>query len=65
VINQKRYLGDGLYGWSDGFHFVLECERDGQTHRVYLENEVVESFFKLVADTLRVKIDVKAIEEEK
>ncbi len=44
----KSFLGDGLYVDWDGFHIRLSAERDGLTHWVGLEPEVLERFERYV-----------------
>lgn len=51
------YLGDGLYAKYDGFQIWLHTERDGVTHSVALEPEVLQAF-----DNYRMKINQLAEE---
>lgn len=39
----KRYLGDGVYGSFDGYQIWLRAERDGMTHEIAIEPEVLAS----------------------
>lgn len=48
---EKRYLGDGVYVESDGFHIILTTE-DGisTTNRIYLDNHVTKQLLKFIED---------------
>lgn len=39
-MKREVYLGDGLYGAFDGEFIELWAEREGQTHKVYIERLV-------------------------
>jgi len=56
----KEYLGDGLYAAFDGYHIVLSAE-DGirATDTVYLEDGVLNTFFRYVERIYNVEITVK------
>ena len=46
--NQKIYLGDGVYLFYDGYHYVLTTENGIETSNViYLEPAVVLAFYKM------------------
>lgn len=44
------YLGDGLYAIYDGLMVTLYAERDGVTHYVCLESDVLAMFLKFLKD---------------
>lgn len=48
----QDYLGDGVYAEFDGYHIWLSAERDGFTHRIAIEAQVLDS---LVSYALRVR----------
>ena len=60
---KRSYLGDGLYVYHDGYHFVLETPRKDGTHRVALEPDVLSQFFLFIEKTCSVKITVEQIED--
>jgi hypothetical protein len=49
----KRYLGDGVYADFDG-HFLILTTEDGRstTNTIYLEPEVLTSFYAYVQELL-------------
>lgn len=51
---QKVYIGDGVYARWDGHAVLLETERGGGTHYIYLEPQHVESLAKLIASEPRI-----------
>lgn len=36
MVKVQHYLGDGAYVDSDGFQLRIFCDRDGETHEVFL-----------------------------
>jgi hypothetical protein len=44
----REYLGDGLYVEFDGYQTRLSADRDGTTHEVFLEPEVLTNFLTWV-----------------
>jgi hypothetical protein len=46
--SEKMYLGDGVYADFDGFGITLHTERDGGTHWIYFEPEVLAALFAYV-----------------
>lgn len=62
----KRYLGDGLYAYHDGFMFWLRAENGiSVQHEVALEPEVLESFFRYVERICNVTIKVTKNTDQK
>lgn len=51
---EKVYIGDGVYARWDGMSVLLETERDGGTHYVYLEPEHVRNIVKLIESEPRI-----------
>ncbi len=37
----KFYVGDGVYASNDGWHVILETERENGTNQIYLEPEML------------------------
>lgn len=56
-MSPKEYIGDGVYISNDGWHIVLETERENGTNIVYLEPE-------LVSEVVRYGVKVKLISGE-
>ena len=50
---EKVYIGDGVYARWDGMTVLLETERNGGTHYIYLEPQHVDSLTKMIASTPR------------
>lgn len=59
-MNNKQYLGDGLYVADDGYQIVLIAGNNA----VYLEPEVIESFLRYLEKSMNVKITVEKLTEE-
>lgn len=36
-MSEKQYIGDGVYISNDGWHVILETERENGTNIIYLE----------------------------
>ena len=55
----RTYLGDGVYAWHDGFHFVLETS-DGisTTNQIFIEDYVLQGLFRLVEKVHGIKVTV-------
>lgn len=51
MINEVRYLGDGVYVKSDGYGFALMANHhENPTDRVYLEPEVFDALNAFAQD---------------
>ena len=59
----KTYIGDGLYASYDGYMFLLSTDRMGVLHYVALEPDVLDSFFRFIERTWKVKITMAKEEE--
>lgn len=59
----KDYLGDGLYVEDDGYMIRLWAKRDGITHWVGLEDEVIEALFRFLERSRKLKITATRHEE--
>ena len=46
-LQNKEYIGDGVYAGFDGYHVVLWTERDGGRETIFLDASVLESFAEL------------------
>lgn len=43
-INEREYLGDGVYVHYDGYHVVLDTERaSGVSVEIFLDSQVLQS----------------------
>ena len=47
-MQDKEYLGDGLYVENDGYGLRLSTDREYGTHYVYLEPNVYKNFVEYV-----------------
>lgn len=56
---KETYLGDGLYASDDGWMFWLRAPREDGDHRVALESEVLDEFFRFIEKSRGVKITVE------
>jgi hypothetical protein len=55
ILNEKVYLGDGLYAEFDGYQIELYASDGiGKTNRVFLERAVLQSFEAYVQDLKRI-----------
>lgn len=58
-MDDKTYLGDGLYVEFDGFMFILSAPREGGEHSVALEPSILDAFLKFIEKTNNVTIKVE------
>ena len=61
----RTYLGDGVYAWHDGFHYVVETS-DGvsTTNQIFLEDYVIQGLFRLIEQTTGCKIKIERPKQE-
>jgi hypothetical protein len=51
ALNERRYLGDGVYARSDGYYIVLETDNgDGPSNTICLEPKVLTALDQYKAD---------------
>lgn len=63
-MNRAEYLGDSLYAQDEGFQITLFTSNGiGVDQRVYLEDTVLDNFFRFVEFNRKVKITVEKISE--
>ena len=44
--SENRYLGDGVYASSDGYHIILDLRAQDSTTRIVLEPEVFKELIR-------------------
>ena len=55
LMQNKRYLGDGVYAEYDGYGIVLTTSNGiEETNKIYFEDEVVRALLEFI-DTIRRK----------
>lgn len=60
-MNNKTYLGDGVYADFDGFHVVLTVDNGVETtNTVYLEDTVINGLLRFLEKTYGWKITTEA-----
>ncbi len=40
-MENRTYIGDGVYISNDGWHVILDTERENGTNQIYLEPELI------------------------
>lgn len=64
--NNKTYLGDGVYCFSDGWHAaVLETERDTGMAQIFLGDAEMQNLFRFLERTCGVKITIEKVKDER
>lgn len=55
MVKKASYLGDGVYIEDEGFQFKLHTQ---QGDEIYMEDSVVEAFFRFIEQAKGLKITV-------
>lgn len=61
-METKRYLGDGIYTWHDGFQFWLSTNQNGQEIQMALEPNTLDAFMKFIEKTWNVKMILRELD---
>jgi hypothetical protein len=63
MIENKMYLGDGVYADFDGYRVILTAENGVSVqHKIYLDDSVVKAFFAYIK---RIQLGKGGDEDEK
>ena len=62
-MENKTYLGDGLYAQFDGFQFVLSTQRATGEHFVALDPSTTMDFIRFIEKTWNVTIKLEKNKE--
>lgn len=62
-MNKTTYLGDGLHVRDACMQFELSTERENGENIVYLDNSVLDAFFRFIEKSRGVKITVTQMED--